>query len=141
VVASALETAGVRLRTEAQALRKGKLVTNGRLETALRGLGLFVGVAYVIVGIAGGYWPGHWDDAAASDQIVWVLLLVGGGAAVLAGLRFLPRSPKAGATLISLGAVLGALPIFWALLPLLLAVALIVLSVMYARRAAPPAAA
>jgi hypothetical protein len=37
---------------------------------------------------------------------------------------------------VSTGAVLGALPIFWALLPLVLAVALIVLSVLYARRAA-----
>jgi hypothetical protein len=42
----------------------------------------------------------------------------------------------AGATLISVGAILGALPIFWALLPLLLALALIVLTVVYARRAA-----
>ena len=32
-------------------------------------LGLFVGVAYLIVGVAGAIWPGHWDDAAASDQI------------------------------------------------------------------------
>lgn len=108
----------------------------GRLEKTLVGLGLFVGVAYVVIGIAGGYWPGHWDDAAASDQIVWILFLVGGGIAVLAGLRLLPRSPMAGATLVSLGAILGALPIFWALLPLLLAVALVVLSVIYVRRAA-----
>ena len=53
---------------------------------------------------------------------------------VLAGLRMLRRAPVRGATLVSLGAVVGALPIFWALLPLLLAVALIVLSVLYARR-------
>jgi hypothetical protein len=67
---------------------------------------------------------------------MWVVLGVGGGILVLGGLGLLPRSPIAGATLISLGAVLGALPIFWALLPLLLALALIVLSVVYARRAA-----
>ncbi len=109
---------------------------DGWLGKALFWLGLFVGVAYVIVGIAGGIWPGHWDDAPASDQIAWVVLGVGGGILVLGGLRLLPRSPTAGATLISLGAILGALPIFWALLPLLLALALIVLSVLYARRAA-----
>ena len=65
-----------------------------------------------------------------------VVLGVGGGILVLGGLRLLSRSPVAGAALISLGAILGALPIFWALLPLLLALALIVLSVVYARRAA-----
>ena len=106
------------------------------LGKALFWLGLFVGVAYVIIGIAGGIWPGHWDDAPASDQIAWVVLGVGGGILVLGGLRLLSRSPVAGAALISLGAILGALPIFWALLPLLLALALIVLSVVYARRAA-----
>ena len=106
------------------------------LEKALRGLGMFTGVAYLIVGVAGAIWPGHWDDAAASDQIVWAVLLIAGGLLVLAGLRLLRRAPARGATLVSIGAVIGALPIFWALLPLLLAVALIVLSVLYARRAA-----
>ena len=106
----------------------------GGLEKALRGLGVFTAVAYLIVGVAGAIWPGHWDDAPASDQIVWALLLIAGGLVVLAGLRMLRRAPVGGATLVSLGAVVGALPIFWALLPLLLAVALIVLSVLYARR-------
>jgi uncharacterized membrane protein YdbT with pleckstrin-like domain len=62
------------------------------------------------------------------------VLLIAGGLVVLTGLRMLRRAPVRGATLVSLGAVVGALPIFWALLPLLLAVALIVLSVLYARR-------
>ena len=106
----------------------------GGQEKALRWLGMFTGVAYLIVGVAGAIWPGHWDDAAASDQIVWAVLLISGGLVVLAGLRMLRRAPVRGATLVSLGAVVGALPIFWALLPLLLAVALIVLSVLYARR-------
>jgi hypothetical protein len=93
------------------------------------------GRAYLIVGVAGAIWPGHWDDAAASDQIVWAVLLIAGGLLVLAGLRLLQRAPARGGMLVSIGAVVGALPIFWALVPLLLAVALIVLSVVYARRA------
>ena len=109
-------------------------IQQGGLEKALRGLGTFTGVAYLIVGVAGAIWPGHWDDAAASDQIVWAVLLIAGGLLVLTGLRSLRSAPARGATLVSLGAVVGALPIFWALLPLLLAVALIVLSVLYARR-------
>jgi hypothetical protein len=106
----------------------------GGLEKALRALGMFTGFAYLIVGVAGAIWPGHWDDAPASDQIMWAVLLIAGGLMVLAGLQLLGRAPIRGATLVSLGAVVGALPIFWALLPLLLAVALIVLSVLYARR-------
>jgi hypothetical protein len=108
----------------------------GGLEKALRALGVFTGVAYLIVGVAGAIWPGHWDDAAASDQIAWAVLLIAGGLLVLTGVRMLRSAPARGATLVSMGAVIGALPIFWALLPLLLAVALIVLSVLYARRAA-----
>ena len=105
------------------------------LGRALLWLGAFTGVAYLVVGIAGAIWPGHWDDAAATDQIIWAVLLCTGGVTVLAGLRLFGHSPAGGAALVSVGAVLGALPIFWALLPLLLAVALIVLSVLYARRA------
>ena len=40
---------------------------------------MFTGVAYLIVGVAGAIWPGHWDDAAASDQIMWAVLLIAGG--------------------------------------------------------------
>ena len=106
------------------------------LEKALLGLGLFTGIAYLVVGVAGAIWPGHWDEAAASDQILWAVFLVGGGLLVLTGLRLLNRRPGRGATLVSVGALVGALPIFWALLPLLLAISLIVLSALYARRAA-----
>jgi uncharacterized membrane protein len=69
------------------------------------------------------------------QEILWVVFGVGGGVAVLVGLRLLQRSPWGGATLVSLGAIAGALPIFWALVPLLVAIALVALSVLYARRA------
>jgi hypothetical protein len=104
------------------------------LERVLLGLGAFTGIAYLIIGVAGAIWPGHWDEAAATDQILWAVFLCAGGLMVLAGLGLLRRSPAGSATLVSIGAILGALPIFWALLPLLLAIALIVLSVLYARR-------
>jgi hypothetical protein len=97
---------------------------------------MFTAIAYLFVGVAGAIWPGHWDEAAASDQILWAVFLIVGGLLVLAGLRLLHDAPGRGAALVSLGAVLGALPIFWALLPILLALTLIVLSVLYARRAA-----
>ena len=104
------------------------------LPKALFSLGLFTGVAYIIVGIAGGIWPGHWDDTGATDQIFGSRSGSEEGSSSL-------RSPTAsalalaGATLVSVGAILGALPIFWTLVPLILTLVLIVLSVMYVRRA------
>jgi hypothetical protein len=93
-----------------------------------------VGVAYALAGIAGGIWPGHWDEAGATDQILWVVFLLGGGLLIVAGLRLFRRSPWAGAALISMGAVLGALVLFWTIVALVAALALIVVSVITARR-------
>jgi len=106
------------------------------VEKALVVLGTFVAAAYVVVGIIGGLASSHWTEASTSDQVIWVVLLVGGGILVFLGLRMSRRSPWLGATLISVGAVAGALPIFWTILALVVAVALVVLSIMYARRAA-----
>ena len=100
-------------------------------------LGRLTGVAYLIVGLLGGWWPGHWDDAAAIDQILWIVFLVGGGIALLGGLRIIDRSRWPGAILVSVGAVAGALAIFWTGIVLLVAGALVVLSVLYARKAQP----
>ena len=106
------------------------------VEKILVVLGTFVAAAYVLIGIIGGLSLSHWDEASASDQIVWFVLLVGGGVLLFLGLRMSKRSPWLGAALISVGAVAGALPIFWTILALVVAIALVVLSIMYARRAA-----
>ena len=106
------------------------------MSRGLASFGWIVGIAYIAAGIAGGIWPGHWDDAAASDQIIWVVFLVAGGALVLAGLRVFPRFPWAGAGLISLGAILGGLVLFWTIVVLVAALVLIVWSIVAARRAA-----
>jgi hypothetical protein len=65
-----------------------------------------------------------------------LVLLAGGGAALLAGLRLFERSPWAGVTLVSVGAFAGALVLFWSVLVPLLAITLVVLSVVSARRVA-----
>jgi hypothetical protein len=110
------------------------------VEKLLVVLGTFAAAAYLLIGIVGGLWGSHWDDASAADQIIWVVLLVGGAVLLFAGLRISRRSPWGGAALISLGAVAGALPIFWTVIALLVAFVLVVLSVMYARRATAGAA-
>lgn len=105
------------------------------IEKSLVVLGFFTAVAYLLVGIVGGLSLSHWDEAGAGDQIIWVAFLVGGAILILAGLRISRRSPWGGAALISVGALAGALPIFWTLVALLVAITLLVLSVLYARRA------
>jgi hypothetical protein len=105
------------------------------VEKLLVVLGTFTGIAYLVIGVVGGLWSSHWEDASASDQIIWIVLLLGGGLLLLAGIRISKRSPWAAAALISVGAVLGALPIFWTVLALLVAIALVVLSILYARGA------
>ena len=105
------------------------------LRRVLGALAAITGVIYLVVGIVGGIWPGHWDEASAADQILWLVFGIGGGALVLLGLRQLDRTPKLGAVLISVGGIVGALPIFWTVVSLLLALVLIMLSVLYARRA------
>ena len=114
---------------ETATLRKTLLISGG-----------VVGCLYTALGIFGIFWSGHWDEASATDQIVWVALLMGGGVGLLVGLRLLDASPWAGAVLVSLGGILGAMAIFWALIPVLLALAFVVLSVAYARRRAASAA-
>ena len=69
------------------------------------------------------------------------VFLVGGAILLFAGLRISRRSPWGGFALISVGALAGALPIFWTLIALVLAIALVVLSFLYARRTIGPAPA
>ena len=100
------------------------------MRTWLFGLGTVTGIVYLAAGVLGAWWPGHWDDAPASDQVIWAVL------------RLIERSPWLGAVLVSVGAVAGALVVFWTIIVLAVAVALVVLSVVYARRAsAEPTAA
>jgi hypothetical protein len=111
------------------------------VRTALFWLGTITGVAYLVIGALGAWWPGHWDDAAASDQILWGALLIGGGVVLLAGLRIIERTPWWGAILVAVGAVAGALVIFWTVIVILVAVTVAVLALIYAPRLASPSTA
>jgi hypothetical protein len=99
----------------------------------LRNLCYFAAAAYLVVGIVGGLWASHWDNASASDQALWIILMVGGAILLVAGLRLFPRSNWGGALLVSVGAFFGALPIFWTGVALVLAVVIVLLAVRHAR--------
>ena len=99
----------------------------------LRNLGYFAAVAYLVVGLVGGLSLPRWVDANASDQAMWIILMVGGAILLVAGLRLFPRSHWGGALLVSVGAFVGALPIFWTGVGLVLAVVIVLLAVRHAR--------
>jgi len=86
-------------------------------------LGLVLGGLLVVVGIAetvrlvrtgdGGFW-------------FWFPTLVGGGALVVAGTLMLPRSPRLGRVLTTVGALAGILPTMWTVVvPVLLGVLIV----------------
>ena len=96
-------------------------------------LGGIMAVGYVLTGVIAGASPGMWDESSTSERVVWIALLVGGGLLLAAGLWLAQRSPWVAAALISLGAVAGAVAIFWVVVTPFIALALIVLSVINAR--------
>lgn len=111
------------------------------VEKALIVLGTVVAAVYLLAGVVVGLWPSVWDDSGTGDQIFWIVFLVGGGLLLLAGLRMSKRSPWPSAALISLGALAGGIPVFWTVLAPIAALTLVVLSVVYARRATSAAPA
>lgn len=103
-------------------------------------LGWVAAIVYLGFGLVLGFLPSHWDEASLSDQVLYILFLVGGALLLVAGLRLFPRMPALGALLVSVGGLAGAAPLFWTLVLPLAAIALIVLSVRDARRAQAAAA-
>jgi hypothetical protein len=108
---------------------------------ALLRLGWVAAIIYLGFGLVFGFLPSHWDEASLTDQVLYIVFLVGGALLLVAGLRLFSRSPGVGAVLVSIGGLAGAAPLFWTLLLPLVAIALIVLSVRDVRRARATAAA
>ena len=72
------------------------------------------------------------------DIVLWTVFLAVGAALFLAG-RFLVRPGALSAILISVGNVVGGLPLFWTLLVLIAVASVIACSIALARRGAAPA--
>lgn len=98
-------------------------------------LGTLAGVVYILVGVVVGAIPSVWDDSNTGGRVFWIVFLVGAGVLLLAGLRIFDRSPRAGALLVSAGAVVGGLILAWSIAAPITAIVLIVLSIVCARRA------
>jgi len=110
------------------------------MKSARRGaveiIGWFLVLAYVAFGTLIGLNPSHWDEASTSDQVFFVLFSLGGALLLVVGLRLGGLGARwPAAVLISVGAIAGAMAVFWTLLLPLLAIALVVLRIRRAQRA------
>jgi hypothetical protein len=96
------------------------------------GIGLLLGVGYLFAGLVG--WIVDVADGDRGDLAFWLVLLVGGGAALLAGLFYsgLPRGVAL--VLAVVGALAGALALLWSILVPLLAIVFVILLVLRERR-------
>jgi hypothetical protein len=105
------------------------------LAPATRFLVLALSALYTLAAIAGLVLV---DFSSTRDLVLWTVLLLCGAALLAAGQLLLPTG-TASAAVVSLGAVLGGLPLFWTLLVPIAVAAVIACSVRLARRPATPA--
>ena len=77
------------------------------------------------------------SDEALSSRIGFPIFLVALAAALMVGVRLISDRPTLGAIVASISALVGAFELFWTLLAIVLGIAIVVFSVLVARRAAP----
>jgi hypothetical protein len=102
-----------------------------RVTMATRIVALVLGIGYVVSGIVGAFAFGATDG---SDTFWWLLLLVGGGALVLAGAFVLDSRRILSVAVTIVGALAGALALFWSVVAPVLAIVLALLTIVRARR-------
>jgi hypothetical protein len=73
------------------------------------------------------------EDESLGSLWSFILLLVVLAALVVGGIRVIRNRPWLGATVASVGALVGALVLFWTVLAILLAIAIVILSLLVAR--------
>ena len=111
-------------------------MSTDRVNTLTRWLAILLAAAYAIAGVVGLFA----DIDPTRDKVVFVVALLGGAILIVAGLVAVPSSTWVAAVLISIGAVAGAVVLFWSVLAPIAAIALVVLSFLRARRQEAPAA-
>ena len=106
------------------------------LRTAILVLGGLLALAALVLGLLIGF-DEDWDSTG--ERVLWFVLTVGGALLLATGLWYASRSrtPTA-AVLISVGALMTGVGIFWSIVIPVAAIAVVVLTVMWIRR---PAAA
>jgi hypothetical protein len=103
------------------------------LASATRFLVLALAALYVVAALGG---LAVFDFDATSNLVVWLTFLLVGAGLMLLGQLAMPRGVPA-AVLVSLGAALGGLQLYWTLLVPVAVAAVVACSVRLARRAKP----
>ena len=104
-----------------------------------RGLRVVAWVAallYIVVGLV----ELIFADGTLAHRVTFAAVLSLFAALVLVGIRLIDSRPWIGAAMASVGAIAGGLALFWTIAALLLAIAIVTLSVLAARRASEPVA-
>ena len=107
-----------------------------RTSRATRALGITVGVLFLGLGVA--ELVTHLDEPLS--LFFWLPALWGGGALVLVGVFRATVRPWLSDLLVIIGAFLGLLATAWTILMPVLILTLVVLTIVHARRQAPPPA-
>src|SRR6476646_15504 len=97
---------------------------------SLRIVGWLTAALFVAIGIA----EATYANGTRAHQTLFFVALTLFAALIVVGIRLLERRPWLGAGLASLGAILGGISLFWTVAALLLAIAIVWLSVVCARR-------
>jgi hypothetical protein len=105
------------------------------LASSTRFLVIALGLLYALAAVGG---LALVEFEKTRDIVLWTVFLAVGAALFLAG-RFLVRPGALSAILISVGAVLGGLPLFWTLLVPIAVASVIACSIALARPGAAPA--
>ena len=103
-----------------------------RVETVAYVLALVLALGYLVAGIGG--WIGDVTDDDGSDLAFWLVFLLGGALLILVGLFGVSRWSAASVALLAIGALAGALALFWTIVVPVFALVLVVLAITVARR-------
>ncbi len=103
------------------------------LPSATRFLALAMSVLYLVAAFGG---PVLISFDSTREVVFWVGLLVLGAGLMLVGQLLLPAGGRS-ALLVSIGAAIGGLPLFWTLVVPVAVAAIVACSIALARRAAP----
>jgi len=97
---------------------------------SLRIVGWVTAALFIAVGIA----EATYANGTRAHQTLFFVALTLFAVLIVAGIKLLDTRPWLGAGLASLGAVLGGISLFWTVAALLLAIAIVTLSIVCARR-------